>query len=126
MLAELVNTTMAPRANECVPGHSFELNTIEVADFLAGFVHGFTGQDHKAYFESCIKDTPALEADVCTAVQDFYTKDNQKVLQGVQLLLKDLPEVGTMLAACPDAQADIATTEGWFKFWRSQGEMKVY
>ena len=62
MLAELVNTTMAPQANECVPGHSFELNTIEVADFLAGFVHGFTGQDHKAYFESCIKDTPSEKA----------------------------------------------------------------
>ena len=35
-------------AVDCYEG--FELNTSEVADFLAGFVHGFTGKDHKDYF----------------------------------------------------------------------------
>ena len=35
----------------------FSLNTTEIADFLAGFVAGFTGDDYQTYFESCIQDT---------------------------------------------------------------------
>ena len=36
---------------------TFSLNTTEIADFLAGFVAGFTGDDYQAYFESCVQDT---------------------------------------------------------------------
>jgi hypothetical protein len=54
-----------------------------VADMLAGFVAGFTGNDHKAYFETCMKDSDAFEMDICNAVNDFRTKDNQKVIEGL-------------------------------------------
>jgi len=30
------------------------------------------------------------------------------------------------MAACPDAQADFAVVGNWFKYWKSQGEMKIY
>ena len=59
------------------------LNQIVIADFLAGFIHGFTGNDHKAYFETCLIDTPQFEADMCDAVNKFATKDNQQVIQAV-------------------------------------------
>ena len=32
---------------------SFSLNTTEIADFIAGFMAGFTGHDDKAYMETC-------------------------------------------------------------------------
>jgi hypothetical protein len=35
----------------------FSLNTTEIADFLAGFVAGFTGADYQSYFEGCVQDT---------------------------------------------------------------------
>ena len=76
MLAELIKSTAVPTTNECLPGHDFKLNTIEVADFLAGFVHGFTGNDHKAYFEQCFKDNQGFENDICEVAYDFSTKDN--------------------------------------------------
>ena len=53
-----------------------QLNTVEVADFLAGFIYGFTGHNWQTYFDTCFKDTPAFETDVCTAVNDFATKEN--------------------------------------------------
>jgi hypothetical protein len=104
----------------------FTLNTVEVADFLAGFVHGFTGNDHKAYFETCFKDTDAFEVDVCNVVKGIASKDNQQIIESLGAFMGDMPELGTFLAACPDASADIATTSNWFKYWKSQGTMKVY
>jgi uncharacterized protein (DUF305 family) len=41
-------------------------------------------------------------------------------------LLADVPELKTWLDGCPDAQADIAVMEGWYTYWKAQGEMKVY
>jgi len=40
--------------------------------------------------------------------------------------MADMPELGTYLQGCPDAAADIATTAGWFNYWKSAGTMKVY
>ena len=40
---------------------TFSLNTTEIADFTAGFVAGFTGNDHQAYFEQCVHDTDDFE-----------------------------------------------------------------
>jgi len=55
------------------------------------------------------------------------TKDNQKVLEGVKKILSDLPELnGWMLTGCPNAKADIDAMDNWFKYWKAQGEMKVY
>jgi len=31
-----------------------------------------------------------------------------------------------MLNGCPNAKADIDTLDNWFKYWKAQGEMKVY
>ena len=35
----------------------FDLNTSEVADFIAGFIKGFTDKDHKTELEACFADT---------------------------------------------------------------------
>jgi len=102
------------------------LNAKEEADFLAGFIFGFTGHDQKAYLESCYHDTPQFETDICNAVNDFSTKDNQKVIEGVQTILKDLPQLKGFMDACPNAAGDWAAISNWFKFWKGQGEMKVY
>ena len=102
------------------------MNTTTAADFLAGFIYGFTGNDHKAYFETCFKDNSGFEADICEVAYDFSTKDNQMVLQGVQKVLADMPELKTFTEGCPDAKADFDTTAAWFKYWKAQGEMKVY
>merc|ERR1711982_262947 len=65
-------------------------------------------------------DTDAFRADICAAVNDFATKDIQKVLA-------DLPQISAAVSKCPaDAQADFAVIANWYKFWRGQGEMKVY
>ena len=112
-LADLATIAVPVRDIEC------NLNTTEVADFLAGFVYGFTGNNWQSYFETCFKDTPAFEADVCTAINDFATKDNHKIIQGIGILKNDFPELNQYLAACPNAAADIATTEGWATYWAS-------
>ena len=40
---------------------TFSLNSTEIADFVAGFVAGFTGDDYQTYFESCLQDTADFE-----------------------------------------------------------------
>jgi hypothetical protein len=56
------------------------LNTVELADFIAGFIKGFTGNDHKAEMETCFKDTDAFEMDVCSIIKAISTKDNQQIM----------------------------------------------
>ena len=104
----------------------FSLDTVEIADFIAGFINGFTGKDDKTYLEGCFKDDDSFEQDVCDAVADFRTKDNQKVLEGVQKILSDLPKLNSYMAGCPNATADFAVVQNWFKYYKAQGEMKVY
>jgi hypothetical protein len=58
----------------------FTLNSVEVADFLSGFVHGFSGNDHKTEMETCFKDTDAFEMDVCSIVKAIITKDNDQIM----------------------------------------------
>ena len=62
---------------------TFSLNTTEIADFIAGFVAGFTGDDKQAYFEMCVRDMPDFDTKMCEAVNDFMTKDSQKMIEGV-------------------------------------------
>lgn len=105
----------------------FTLSTVEVADFIAGFIDGFTGHDHKAYMETCFKDTDAFETDVCTLVADLKTKDNQKIAEALhQLISTDLPSLNGFMAQCPDAAADFAVVGNWWKTWKAEGTMKVY
>jgi len=118
---------------EALPQQSFEeanntcgLTTPIIADILAGFVMGFTGKDDRVDLEACFKDTDAFEQDMCDVADAFATKDNQKILAGIQTILGDLSTINTMLAGCPADQADFQPAENWFKFWKGQGEMKVY
>ena len=105
---------------------SFTLNTVEIADFLAGFVAGFTGDDWQTYFEGCFQDTDAFEQTVCTAVNDFATKDNRMVIEGVHLLLGQMSNIESFLGACPNASADLKTVADWGNYWMNQGSLKVY
>jgi len=104
----------------------------DMSDYFAGFVAGLTGKDHKATYESCLHVSTQFEMDICEVEADFKTKDNQKVLEAVQKILADVPEVKGWLDKCPDtsadptAQDDIVVLENYWKFWKSQGEMKVY
>jgi len=102
------------------------LTTPIIADILAGFVMGFTGKDDRVDLEACFKDTDAFEQDMCDVAEAFATKDNQRILAGIQTIMGDLSTINTMLAGCPNDQADFQPAENWFKFWKGQGEMKVY
>ena len=102
------------------------ITTKDIADYIAGFMAGMTGNDHKADMEQCFKDTPAFEADVCNTIKAIQTKDNQQILQALQALLGDLPQLGTWMAGCPNEAADWATLANWYKYWKAQGSMKVY
>ena len=105
---------------------TFSLNSTEIADFVAGFVAGFTGDDYQTYFESCLQDTAAFETQMCTAVNDFITKNNQKMVEGVHIVLTQIPVLTGFLGNCPNASADVQTVEAWGKYWESQGSLKVY
>jgi hypothetical protein len=39
-----------------------------------------------------------------------------------------MPAINGFLAGCPNAPvpADVATTENWAKYWKSQGTMNLY
>ena len=105
----------------------FELSTIIIADYIAGFMHGFTGNDNKAAMEACFQDNDGFETDVCEVVADFRTKDNRKVLEGIQKVLGDLPELNSFVSSCPaQVQTDVGVLKNWFNYWKAQGEMKVY
>ena len=105
----------------------FTLNNTIIADFLAGFFHGFTGNDDKAAMEACYQGSTSFESDVCEFVADFRTKDNRKVMEGIQKVLGDLPELNSFMDSCPaEVKADKDVVSNWFKYWKGQGEMKVY
>ena len=104
------------------------MNTLEIADFIAGFMEGFTGNNKKTEIEQCFHDNDPFEQDICDIVADIRTKDNQKIAEAMQKLLKtDIPEFKTFMSACPaDVQTDFQAVGNWYKFWKAQGEMKVY
>lgn len=58
-------------------GDTYSLSTTEIADYLAGFMGGFTGNNHKTEMEACFHDTDTFESDICGLVVDFASKDNQ-------------------------------------------------
>ena len=78
----------------------FELTTLEVADFIAGFVYAFTGHDDKAIAEQCWHDTQAFRDDMCDVYANIITKDNQKVLAAIQKFILDLPETHSYMESC--------------------------
>ena len=63
---------------------------------------------------------------MCTAVNDIMTKQNQKVIQGINIIKGQMTTLNGFLANCPNASAAITTTEGWAKYWSDQPELKVY
>ena len=79
----------------------FSVNTTIIADYLAGFMYGFTGNDDKAAMEACFVDNQSFENDVCDFVADFRTKDNRKVMEGLEKVLGDLPELDSFVSSCP-------------------------
>jgi len=103
-----------------------ELTDTVEADYLAGFIYSFTGNDHSAYLETCFKPSAKFTADMCTAANAFATKDNQQVLAGLKMVKADLSEFSVSLADCPDAWADFQVVKNWYYYWEQQGEMKVY
>ena len=63
-LADIATLAIGPIQSEAYGDTDcgdFTLSTTEIADFLAGFVYGFTGENYQTYFESCFTDTPAFE-----------------------------------------------------------------
>ena len=79
----------------------FKVNTTIIADYLAGFMNGFTGNDDKSAMEACFMDNQSFETDVCEFVADFRTKDNRKVMEGLEKVLGDLPELDSFVSSCP-------------------------
>ena len=70
------------------------LTDIIIADLMAGFMiemPGNSGVEHKEYLEGCFKSSPSFLTDMCAVANDFATKDNQKVLEGIKKVLGDLP-----------------------------------
>jgi hypothetical protein len=121
----------APPTMEVEEGFDCGLNDAMVADLMAGFMHEMPGSSQSVthmYMESCFKTTayPEFLNDMCSAANSFATKDNQQVLAGIQKVLGDLPQLKTIMAACPDAAHDWGLVANWFKYWKGQGEMKVY
>ena len=105
----------------------FTIDQKSMADYIAGFISGFTGHDDRTDMEACLKDDLSFQNDICSVVNNIRTKDNQKVLEAVQTLLHDLPEITADVSTCPaNVQDDIHVVGGWFKYWKAQGEMKVY
>lgn len=58
-LADIATLAIGP-IQESLEADAFDcgLDSKKDADFLAGFIYGFTGNDHKEYMEGCFKDTP--------------------------------------------------------------------
>jgi len=125
-VASEIGTEALPQQALGEANNTCGLTTPIIADILAGFVMGFTGKDDRVDLEACFKDTDAFEQDMCDVADAFATKDNQRILAGIQTILGDLSTINTMLAGCPNDQADFQPAENWFKFWKGQGEMKVY
>jgi hypothetical protein len=129
-LADIATLAIGPIQSELtadpVSCGDFTLNTVEVADFLAGFVHGFSGHDHKAEFETCFHDTPEFEEDICSIYSAIKTKDNEQIINAVHTILGDMPKIKSYLSACTDATADVQVVGDWYRYWKDQGTMKVY
>merc|ERR1712157_414461 len=125
--------TIAKLALPVAPAEEVSVSTIDCeltdaveADYLAGFIKSFTGNDHSAYLETCFKPSAKFSADMCTAANAFATKDNQQVLAGLKMVKADLPEFATSLGGCPDMWADWEVVKAWYRYWMTQGEMKIY
>merc|ERR1711933_545689 len=68
-------------------GFDCELTDAVEADYLAGFIKSFTGNDHSAYLETCFKPSAKFSADMW---------------------------------------ADWEVVKAWYRYWMTQGEMKIY
>jgi hypothetical protein len=48
------------------------------------------------------------------------------MVEGVQLILKQMPEISIMVGNCSQAFGDISRVEGWGAYYMMQGSLKVY
>ena len=105
---------------------SFKLSTVEIADFAAGFVSGFSGNNDKADFESCYHESATFDTDICTLVTDFESKDTKEIIAGVKLIMKDATKLVGDLSGCPaNVQTDIKTVGDWATYWEGKPEIRV-
>ena len=58
----------------------FTLSTTQIADFIAGFVAGFSGHNDKYMIEACFMHDQSLEKDICNMVKDFESGDHRSVI----------------------------------------------
>ena len=54
-----MQSAVSDEPQSCPEG--FEMSTTIVADFVAGFIQGFTEHDDKADLEKCFADSPEFE-----------------------------------------------------------------
>ena len=78
-----------PFATKAISALTIEAMTIP--DFLAGFMYGFTGENHLVEIEQCYKGSDELLNDVQTALADIKAESYIKGIEVIGNVINEFP-----------------------------------
>jgi len=73
------------------------LDVMAIPDFIAGFMFGFTGENHLAEIEQCYSGGEGLLNDVQSALSDIKAGSFVKGIEDIGMVINDFPDA---LANC--------------------------
>ena len=93
-------------------------NTISV-DYLAGFMLGFTDNDHKTELKTCFTATPDFQTNLCKSVAGLNIKSGLVVNEVIKMITQDLSELESFTGSCPEnVKNDLAKIMNWWQYWQ--------
>lgn len=90
------------------------------AEFFAGFLYNFLGDNNLDEVEVCLGDADSLALDAFQVVEDFIKKDSVAALAEIHTIVGQL---GNDLSDCKGMTTDVAAIKSWSKKFDSKTDL---
>jgi len=107
IMADLLTILVGPIEKKSV---EVDMTLMAIPDFVAGFLFGFTGDNHLVEVEACYAGAKLEVVDFSDALSAFEAGD---MVKAIKLTKKALDDIQTDLAPCTEMQDDVKALEEW-------------
>jgi hypothetical protein len=97
-------------ATALVAATASALDAKAVPDYLAGFVYGFTGDNHLTEFEACYSSSHHLAEETHSALAEIKSGDWFKGINAVRKIVNEFPAT---ISTCKNVDDDLAKIQAW-------------
>ena len=87
------------------------VGAVGVADFVAGFMYGMTGQNNLTEIEACYQGAEIMVPEIETGIADFKKGGWDNDVQGILQFGLALLQIPQAISTCKQMDEDIAAVE---------------